>query len=118
VLHVAEGGATKGQDGRAHLSVADDLDAEHIGESWAAVIAKRPENQVLALLVEDQDSGKHLGEIVDVLRWPGAVRIGIWRGAMGPPGARSGLLGQNSGCGIGNGAAAAKRQAVNAPTVP
>jgi hypothetical protein len=53
---MAEGGAAEGQDGRAHLGVADDLDAEHVGEARAAVVAERPEDQVLALLVEDENA--------------------------------------------------------------
>jgi hypothetical protein len=59
VLDMAEGGAAEGQDGRADLGVADDLDAEHVGKSRAAVIAEGPEDQVLAFLVEDENSGQH-----------------------------------------------------------
>jgi hypothetical protein len=37
------------------------LNAEDIGEARASVVAKRPEDQVLALLVEDEDAGQHFG---------------------------------------------------------
>ena len=61
VLDMAEGGRTERQNGRAHLRVRDDLDAEDVGQTGAAVIAKGPEDEVLSLLVEDEDAGKHLG---------------------------------------------------------
>ncbi len=59
VLDMAEGGAAEGEDGRSHLGVADDLDSEHVGESRSAIVAEGPEDQVLAFLVEDEDSGQH-----------------------------------------------------------
>lgn len=59
VLDMAEGGAAQGQDGRAHLGIADDLDAKDIGEPGATVVAKGTEYEVLALLVEYQDAGEH-----------------------------------------------------------
>ena len=62
MLDMAEGGAAEGEDGRADLWVADDLDAEHVGEARAAVVAEGPEDQVLALLVEYEDPGQHRGE--------------------------------------------------------
>jgi hypothetical protein len=61
VLDMAERGAPQRQDGRAHLRVADHLDAEDVGEPRAAVVAEGAEDQVLALLVEDEDPGEHLG---------------------------------------------------------
>jgi hypothetical protein len=82
VLDMAKGGAAKGQDGRADLGVADDLDAEDIGKARTAVVAKRPEDQVLALLVEDEDAGQHFGGGL----WS---RRGVWstrRGQMKRPG--------------------------------
>jgi hypothetical protein len=60
---MAEGGAAEREDGRADLGVADDLDAEDIGETRAAVVAKRTEDQVLALLVENEYPGQHFGSI-------------------------------------------------------
>lgn len=43
------------------MGVGDDLDAEHVGEAGATVVAKGAEDEVLALLVEDEDSGEHRG---------------------------------------------------------
>ena len=60
VLDMAKSCAAQGQDGRADLGIADDLDAKDIGESWAAVVAEGAEDEVLALLVEDEDSRQHL----------------------------------------------------------
>lgn len=56
---MAERRASKRQDGRAHLGIRDDLDAKDIGESGSAVVAEGAENEVLALLVEDEDAGQH-----------------------------------------------------------
>lgn len=56
---MAKGGAPEGQDGRAHLGVGDDLDAEDVGETGAAVVAEGAEDEVLALLVEDEDARQH-----------------------------------------------------------
>jgi hypothetical protein len=58
---MAEGGRAERQDGRAHLGVGDDLDAEDVGEARAAVVAEGAEDEVLALLVEDEDAGEHGG---------------------------------------------------------
>lgn len=69
VLDMAERGAAEGEDGRADLGVADDLDAEDIGEARAAVVAKRAEDKVLALLVEDEYPGQHLLVRVLVSQW-------------------------------------------------
>ncbi len=61
MLHMAEGGATQRQDGRPHLRVGDDLDAEHVGQPRAAVVAEGAEDEVLALLVEYEDSESMMG---------------------------------------------------------
>jgi hypothetical protein len=58
---MAEGGRAERQDGRAHLGVGDDLDAEDVGEARAAVVAEGAEDEVLALLIEDKDAGEHGG---------------------------------------------------------
>ena len=58
---MAEGGGAEGEDGRAHLGIRNDLDAEDVGEARAAVVAEGAENEVLALLVEDEDAGEHGG---------------------------------------------------------
>ena len=57
---MAEGGRTKSQDGGADQRVGNDLDAEDIGESWAAVVAEGAKDEVLALLVEDEDARDHV----------------------------------------------------------
>jgi len=59
---MAEGGRAEGQDGRAHLCIGDDLDAEHVGEAGAAVVAEGAKDEVLAFLVENEDPGEHGGE--------------------------------------------------------
>lgn len=61
MLDVAEGGAAQCQDGRSDLGIGDDLDAEDVGKARAAVVAKGAEDEVLALLVEDEHAGEHLG---------------------------------------------------------
>jgi len=68
VFDMAEGGAPERQDGRADLGVADDLDAEHVGEAGAAVVAEGAEDEVLALLVEDEDARQHGGRALGALR--------------------------------------------------
>ena len=65
VLDMAEGGAAEGQDGRPDLGVGNDLDAEDVGEAGAAIVAKGAEDEVLALLVEDEDSGQHFAGMED-----------------------------------------------------
>ena len=60
VLDMAEGGRTKSQDGGADQRVGNDLDAEDIGESRAAVVAEGAKDEVLALLVEDEDARDHV----------------------------------------------------------
>lgn len=59
MLHMAEGSRPERKDRRADLRVRDDLDAEDIGQSWAAVITKSAEDEVLALLIEYENSGEH-----------------------------------------------------------
>ena len=44
VLDMAEGGRAEGENGRAHLGVRDDLDAEDVGEARAAVVAEGAED--------------------------------------------------------------------------
>ncbi len=61
VLHMAERGRPQCEDGRADLCVGDDLDAEYVGEAWAAVVAEGAKYEVLALLVEDENAGEHVG---------------------------------------------------------
>jgi hypothetical protein len=61
VLDMAEGGGAESQDGRADQRVGDDLDAEDIGETWAAVVAEGAKDEVFALLVEDEDTRDHVG---------------------------------------------------------
>ena len=48
------------EDGRAHLRVGDDLNPEDVREPVAsAVIPELPEDEVLAFLVEEEDSTEH-----------------------------------------------------------
>ena len=56
---VREGSRAKGEDGRAHIHVGDYLDAEYVCEAGAAVGTERAEDEVFALLVEDQNPGNH-----------------------------------------------------------
>lgn len=60
VLDMAKGRAPERQDGRPHLGIGDDLDAEDVGKARPAVVAKGAEDEVLALLVEDEHAGEHL----------------------------------------------------------
>lgn len=60
MLDVAKGGGAQGQDGRADQGVGDDLDAEHICQARTTIIAEGPEDEVLPLLIEDEDSGNHI----------------------------------------------------------
>lgn len=75
VLDMAESGRAKRQDGRAYLSIRDDLDAKDVGQAWAAVRPEGAENQVLALLVEEQDAAEHgrLGVIGCIGRQRGGI---------------------------------------------
>lgn len=61
MLHVAEGGASEGQDRGPDLGVRDHLNPEDVGKSGPAIVAKGAKDEVLALLVEDEDSGQHRG---------------------------------------------------------
>jgi hypothetical protein len=56
VLDMAECRRAEREDGRPDLRVGYYLDAEHVGEPWAAIIAKGTEDEVLTLLVEYQYS--------------------------------------------------------------
>ena len=58
---MAEGGGPEGQDWTSKLRIGDDLDAEDVCQSRPAVTAECSKDQVLALLVEDEDSAEHLG---------------------------------------------------------
>lgn len=60
VLDVAKGGAAERQDRGADLGIGDDLDAKDISEARAAVISEGAKYQVLALLIEYQNTGQHL----------------------------------------------------------
>lgn len=60
MLDMAERGGAQSQDGRANQRVGDDLDAEDVGETRAAVVAEGAKDEVLALLVEDEDSRNHV----------------------------------------------------------
>jgi hypothetical protein len=60
MLDMTECGRTQSQDGRADQRVGDDLDAEDIGETWAAVVAEGAKDEILALLVEDEDTRDHV----------------------------------------------------------
>ena len=59
---MAEGGAAQRQDGRANLSIGDDLDAENIGKARATVVAKGSKDEVFAFLIEYQNPRQHFGE--------------------------------------------------------
>lgn len=60
MLDMAECGRSESQDGRADQRVGDDLNAEDIGETWATVVAEGAKDEVLALLVEDEDTRYHV----------------------------------------------------------
>lgn len=68
VLDMAEGGGAQGEDGRADLGIGNDLDAEDVGKSRAAVVAECAKYEVLTLLVEDEDSGEHSGGVKERAR--------------------------------------------------
>lgn len=61
VLDMAKGRASERQDGRPHLGVGDDLDAKDVGKARPAVVAKGAEDEVFALLIEDEHAGEHRG---------------------------------------------------------
>jgi len=56
VLDMAERRRAEREDGRPDLCVGYYLDAEDVGEPWAAIIPEGAEYEVFALLVEYQDS--------------------------------------------------------------
>jgi hypothetical protein len=58
---MAEGCGTEGENRRPYLGVRDYLNAEDVGEPRAAVIAEGAKYEILAFLVEYEDSGKHIG---------------------------------------------------------
>lgn len=60
MLYMRECSRPEREDGRAHLRVGDDLDAEDVGEPVApAVIPELPEDEVLTFLVEEEDPAEH-----------------------------------------------------------
>ena len=59
MLDMAKGRRAESEDRRADLGIGDDLYAKHIGKAGSAIVAKGTEDEVLALLVEDQDTGEH-----------------------------------------------------------
>jgi len=71
---MAEGGGAEGEDGRAHLRIGYDLDAEDVGEAGAAVVAEGTEDEVLAFLVENENAGKHGGGGAIDVRGP----VNVW----------------------------------------
>lgn len=56
---MTEGCGAESKDGRADLSIGDDLDAEDVGKAGAAVVAKGAKDEVLTFLIEDENAGKH-----------------------------------------------------------
>lgn len=75
---MAKGRAAQGQDRRTDLRIGDDLDAEDVGEARATVVAKGPEDEVLAFLVEDEDAGEHLCRGAPEVGGRGFVRTLHW----------------------------------------
>ena len=61
VLNMAESCRAQGQDGRPDLGVRDDLNAKDISKARAAILSKGAEDQILPFLIEDEDTGKHVG---------------------------------------------------------
>lgn len=59
MLDMAESGEAESEDWGANLGIGDDLDAEDVGEAGSAVVSKGAEDQIFALLVEDQYAGEH-----------------------------------------------------------
>lgn len=56
---MAERRRSQRQNGRAHLGVGNDLDAEDVGQARPAITAKGAEDEILAFLVEDENAGEH-----------------------------------------------------------
>lgn len=65
---MAESRTSERQDRRADLGVGDDLYTEDIGEAGAAVVPEGAEDEVLALLVEDEDSRQHGRGVNETMR--------------------------------------------------
>lgn len=61
MLDMAEGGRSQGEDWGADLRVGDDLDTKDVGETRTTVVAEGTEDEILALLVENQYSRQHDG---------------------------------------------------------
>ena len=59
MLDMAKGRRAESEDRRADLGIGDDLYAKYIGKAGSAIVAKGTEDEVLALLIEDQDTGEH-----------------------------------------------------------
>ena len=59
MLDMAKGRRAESEDGRADLGIGDDLYAEHICKAGSTIVAKGAEDEVLALLIEDQNAGEH-----------------------------------------------------------
>ena len=60
MLDMAKGGGPESQDWRTDEGIGDDLDAEDICQTRAAVVAKGAKDEVLALLVEDEYARDHV----------------------------------------------------------
>ncbi len=60
MLDMAKGRRAESEDRRPDLGIGDDLYAKHIGKAGSTIVAKGAEDEVLALLIEDQDAGEHL----------------------------------------------------------
>lgn len=59
VFDMTEGGGAESEDGRSDLCIGDDLDAKDVGEARPAVWPKGTEDEILALLIEEQDAAQH-----------------------------------------------------------
>ena len=57
---MTECGRTEREDRTSDLRIGDDLDAEDVCQTWTAVISKGAEDEILAFLIEDKNSGEHL----------------------------------------------------------
>ena len=57
MFDMAKGRRSEGEDRRADLCIGDDLDAEDVCEPGAAVISKGAEYEILAFLIEDENTG-------------------------------------------------------------
>ena len=52
---------SQSQDRRADLGVGYDLDTEDVRKPRSTVVTESSEDEVLALLIEDEDTGEHAG---------------------------------------------------------